>query len=115
MTPKDRPAAPIACALGLEDAAERKRRFEELCGRALVAQTLTDTGLRLRFRRCREVEDELRELVRLEADCCAFAAFEVTALADAMDLEVSTRLDAVDTVRRLFSPTRGRLREPSSL
>ncbi len=103
--PQDaRPVAPVACSLAPQDAAERRQRFAELCARALIDRVLTDTGLRLRFRRRSQVEDELRELARLEAGCCAFARFEVTAVGDAVHIEVSAAPDAFDTVRRLFGP-----------
>ena len=103
--PEDaRSVSPAACALGPEDAVERRRRFDELCSEALVDCTLTETGLRLRFHRRPQIEDALRELARLESDCCAFARFEVTVVGDAVQVDVSAPADAVETVRRLFSP-----------
>ncbi len=109
--PQDaRSASPAACSLGPRDAGERRRRFDELCTEALVDCTVTRTGLRLRFRRRPQIEAQLRELARLEADCCAFARFEVTGVGDAVQLEVSAPADAVDTGRRLFSPPQEKTR-----
>ena len=98
---------PAACSLAPTDAAERRQRFDALCRRALIDHTLTDTGLRLRFGRRPGVEDELRELARLEATCCGFARFEVTEVSDELHLEVIAPPEAVATTRRLFAPVAG--------
>ncbi len=93
----------VACSLTQDGMSERRRRWHELAGRAFVARTETGSGLRLEFRREAGVEDELFELARLERDCCAFAAWNVTTDGAHAVLDVTATGDqAVAAVQQMF-------------
>jgi hypothetical protein len=77
----------IACTLGTEDLALQSKRWTELRVRAGLDRTATADGLVIRFRREPGVEEELRELVSVERQCCAWAEWSV----DAEDEQVVLR------------------------
>src|SRR5579864_167740 len=81
--------APAVCSLNRDELADRGRQWHRLAERAFVERVPTEKGLRLVFRREDGVEDELRELTRLEQECCAFADWRVDATDDRVVLEVS--------------------------
>jgi hypothetical protein len=61
-------------------------------------------GLRLSFPA--RAEMELRELARLERDCCAFASWDVTRQGDRAVLEITAEGEAVAAVQALFASSR---------
>jgi hypothetical protein len=63
---------PLACSLGAADLRVRAERWRALGRKALVASGRDGAVVRLTFSRSAGVEEELRELVRLEGGCCAF-------------------------------------------
>jgi hypothetical protein len=73
----DHGSAVVACTLGRGDLARRAARWEALAGRSLARAARTDGGLRLVFRADPGAADELSDLVALERECCAFAAWSV--------------------------------------
>jgi len=81
--------SPVACTLGTGDRAQRAARWGALAARALRQASRTEHGLRLVFGAGPGVEDELRSLVALERECCAFARWSVTAGGRRVTLEVS--------------------------
>ena len=64
---------PAACTLTSEAGSERRRVWQALADHALIEQVETERGVRLSYRTTTGVEAKLRELVILEAECCAFA------------------------------------------
>ena len=97
----DHPA--VACTLGAGDRAQRAARWEALTGRALRRASRTGRGLRLDFDAGPGVEDELRSLVVLETECCAFARWSVSAAGGQLTVEVSgDSEEAVAAARALF-------------
>jgi hypothetical protein len=71
-------AAPdIACDLSAANAATQEQRWLRLGRDAALGRAETPDGLELRFRDTAEVERELRDLVAVESDCCAWARWEV--------------------------------------
>jgi hypothetical protein len=99
---------PVACTLNGRAMEERRRRWDELAGRTLVARVETDRGLRLVFRAEAGVETELQELAALERDCCAFADWTVGSRGGDVVLEVSGSGDegvaAVQAMFRALTP-----------
>jgi hypothetical protein len=99
--------APIACSLEQGDLAERRVRWQELGARASVEVASTARGLRLVFRRDPGAEDELRELAALERECCAFAAWTVSAADGSVVLEISgDSAEAIAAVQSMFGSLR---------
>lgn len=93
---------PVACTLNNEQLSERRRRWHELAGRAVVVRTETGRGLLLAFRGD-GVADELRQLADLERDCCAFADWTVSEADGLVVLEVAgTGDEAIAAVHAMF-------------
>ncbi len=70
------PVSPIGCALSDADLSDRVRAWARVGRQGLVSRRRHPQGIVLRYRRDPEIEAEVRELVSLEHDCCAFLAFE---------------------------------------
>lgn len=93
----------VACTLGFGQMDERRRRWRELAGRAFAGRTETEEGIRLAFRQEDGVETELRELARLERECCAFADWSVAAVDGFVRLDVTgDGTEAVAAVHAMF-------------
>ena len=93
-------STPVACTLGVAGLAAQRRRWEELMARALTGRAETADGLRLTFRP--EAEAELRALVAVETECCAWAAWTVEPTAGAVVLDVRSADEGVATVHTMF-------------
>ena len=65
--------APIACTLGGTDYTERLAWIASLNHDGLLSHERHDSALELRY--VATVRDRVRELVRKEAECCAFLTF----------------------------------------
>ncbi len=97
-----RPEDPrITCSLQPLDRSDRRAVWERLCLRALRERRPIPTGMQLVFAPAEGVEEELHELTRLEAQCCAFAEWKVSRRAGAVVLDVTAPSEAVDAVRAL--------------
>jgi hypothetical protein len=97
---------PIACTLSPGQLDRRRERWRRLAARALAGSAPTRSGARLTFRRLPGVEEELRELARLEADCCSFARFEVRAREREVVLDVGAEgREAAAAARAQFLPS----------
>jgi hypothetical protein len=97
---------PIACTLSPAELDGRRERWQRLAARARAGSEPTAAGARLSFRPLPGVEEELRELARLEADCCAFARFRVHADERAVVLDVAADgPEAVAAARSMFLPS----------
>jgi hypothetical protein len=67
----------IACGLNGDDKAGQAERWLRLGRQAGRGRVETEDGLLLRFRDLPEVERELRALIAVESECCAWARWEV--------------------------------------
>jgi hypothetical protein len=94
---------PAACTLSSSEGAERRRVWRTLAEHALVEKRETDRGVTLSYTGGPGVEEKLRELVLLEADCCAFADWRVAPRADRVVLEVTAPEDSAPSVHAMFA------------
>jgi len=78
---------PIACTLSLEAMAPRVARIRSLAKRHLRAYRLADSSLQLIYDTA--ALDELRQIVSLEKECCAFLDFEIRTRVDAIELRIA--------------------------
>jgi MerR family transcriptional regulator, copper efflux regulator len=67
----------VACSLGPSELSQRGTRWTALMARADAQVTPTESGMRLTFAAGQGIFGELRELVGLERQCCAFATWSV--------------------------------------
>jgi hypothetical protein len=96
-------SVPVACTLGPGDMGRRAARWQALARHSLLHAARTDRGLRLVFRAGPEAAGELRELVALERDCCAFAVWSLDESGSEFTLDVTGDGDqAVGAVQSLF-------------
>jgi hypothetical protein len=95
--------APVACSLTSADLAAQGDRWKRLTATSLTERADTADGLRLAFRAGSESERELRELVAVETDCCAWAQWEVTASQDRLVLHVRSVGDGVAVLHGMFA------------
>ena len=83
---------PIACTLTGASLEERAAWLRRLGAAALIEGRREDFRLLLRFRP--EAADDVRQLVRAEAECCAFLRFEVDAGSREIALDVTGPAEA---------------------
>ena len=96
------PELPVACTLGAPDLRERRLEWEALLSGALLRIARTPEGVVLDLRNQPDGEREVRRLALLEAECCAFASWQVRADGDGLSLEVTAEPDAVPAVHAMF-------------
>ena len=94
---------PVACSLTAAGLAEQAGRWARLAARAMTARTKTADGLRLSFRPEPGIEDELRALAAVEAQCCPWATWMVRATATQLVLDVRASGDGVTTLHGMFT------------
>ncbi|HZC99489.1 MAG TPA: hypothetical protein VFA46_04635 [Actinomycetes bacterium] len=93
----------IACALDPAEFVDRRSVWEALAQVALKGLRPTADGVELVYAASEEVERLLHQLVRLENECCSFAAWRVSRRGeDELILDVTSEGDGVATVRALF-------------
>lgn len=81
---------------------DRRAIWERLAEQALCETRSTTDGVQLVYAGSEETERELRELARLEAQCCSFAEWRVGRSGDEVLLDVTSAGDGVTAVRALF-------------
>jgi hypothetical protein len=103
-------AEEVACTLTAADLAAQGNGWARLAARAMTGRALTDDGLRVSFRACAGdgVEDELRRLVAVERECCAWASWTVRA--DGADVVLEVRSAAPEGIAVLHGMLAGSLR-----
>jgi hypothetical protein len=94
----------IACTLSSAGLAAQAGRWEQLIAQALTGRTETADGLRMSFRPGTEVEEELRRLVAVEAECCSWASWAVETDAGATVLDVRSAGPGVVALHGMFRP-----------
>ena len=99
----NRTELPIACSLEAAELGDRRGIWESLSERALRELRPTTEGVRLVYAASEKVEAQLRELARLEAECCSFADWRVRRSGDELIVDVTAAGDGVTAVQALFS------------
>ena len=89
---------PIACTLGSEDHKDRRERWLRL----IEETRLTPRGVQLRLRNTGGVEEEARELVELERDCCSFARWAMVTDRPAVVVDITASGEGVKALHALF-------------
>lgn len=95
---------PIACTLTAADLVDRQHAWLKV---GTYGQSATEVpgGLAFTFRAVAGVDESLRELVRLEAHCCAWMTFALEPTADKLTLTVTgLGEDGERGVRESFAP-----------
>ena len=92
----------VACTLSDADLASQGARWEQLCRDAELERAFTDDGIKLIFRNAPAIESELRSLVAVESECCAWANWSVSNNGSDLVLGVSSTGDGVMTLHAMF-------------
>jgi hypothetical protein len=104
-TDPPRPTTPIACSLDAGGLRTQERRWAELLRGAGLDRAATVEGVALTFRASPDVERELRELVAVENECCAWAQWEVRPEGDGgLVMQASAGGDGVAVLQSMFPP-----------
>jgi hypothetical protein len=102
---RDEKLSPVlACTLSRGDLQAQARRWRLLWDEAGLDCSKTGDGVRLSFRGERMVEEELRALVAVERDCCAWARWEIRHENGELALHVSSTGAGIAALRR-FQPS----------
>jgi hypothetical protein len=102
-TEADIGTAPVACTLTTAGLAEQSGRWERLAARALTERAKTEHGLRLSFRPEPGAEEELRQLVAIENECCRWASWTVRTHAGQIVLDVRSAGDGIAALHNMFT------------
>jgi hypothetical protein len=94
---------PIACTLTSAGLSTQIDRWKQLAVRAVTERLETADGLRISFRPESGVEDELRELVAVENECCAWADWNVEATAEQIVLDIRSSGEGLATLHGMFT------------
>ena len=98
--------APVACSLTPAGLADQAGRWARLAARAMTGCERTGHGIRVSFRPGPEAEEELRELVAVETQCCPWAAWTVHADGTRLVLDVRSAGDGVAALHAIFAGLR---------
>jgi len=101
-TPRTVAGAPVACALGTADLSAQAQRWRHLIASAGIARLDTPTGLRIEFRAGGAVAHELRRLVGIENECCAWAQWSVGVAPNNLTLDVTSTGDGISAIRHML-------------
>jgi hypothetical protein len=96
-------AAPVACTLTSAGLAAQAGRWQQLAARAMTARTETAHGLRISFRAVAGAEEELRDLVAVENECCPWADWAVKPDQGQLVLEVRSTGTGIATLHTMFT------------
>jgi len=102
-TEADIGTAPVACTLTEAGLAEQTGRWERLAARALTERAQTEHGLRLCFRPEPSAEQELRQLVSVENECCRWASWTVRTHAGQIVLDVRSAGEGIAALHNMFT------------
>ena len=95
----------IACSLSPGEQAERLDAVARLSKKALFGAEQTSEGLRLHFSAGPGVEDELKQLIKAESECCPFLEFQLKPRQDELVLQVDGPEQAQPVIHDLFGLT----------
>jgi hypothetical protein len=93
----------MACSLDAGQIEGREKRWRRVAEGALITYGRSGDAARQRYRFSLEVERELKELIRLEAECCPFLDFQLHREADELVLEVKGPREAEPLVELFAS------------
>ncbi len=93
----------IACSLGAEGAAERRREWRALLDRVLVARTSVAGGVRIELQALPGVRQQVERLVLAERACCPFMAIDVLVTEALLVLTATAPAAGVVIVEELFA------------
>jgi hypothetical protein len=95
---------PLVCTLTDADYRDRETAWLKL-GPFVKASAAVPGGLTFTFARVTGLQDSLTELVRLEAECCAWMAFEMTESPAGIRLSITSHsAEGERGVREAFAP-----------
>ena len=98
---------PLVCTLTDADLRNRERAWLKL-RRFLTASEVVAGGLRFTFGPAIGLRDSLTELVRLEAECCAWMRFAMADFPDGVQLSITSKSAGGErAVREAFGPLAG--------
>jgi hypothetical protein len=98
---------PVACTLTSAELAAQRDRWERLAARAMTERSETADGLRICFRPEPGAEDELRELVAVEKECCRWADWTVEWDDGQIVLAVRAAGDGIAALHGMFTAMSG--------
>jgi hypothetical protein len=93
---------PIACTLGAAELTTLAGRWSVVRKRAELRRNETTDGLRLDFRVGDGVEDELRALVAVESECCAWAEWSVERHGDELRVSLTADGEGIEAAHGMF-------------
>jgi hypothetical protein len=94
----------LVCTLTAADYLDREAAWLKIAGYLRTSAAIAG-GLSFRFAPTRGLRDSLTELVRLEAECCAWMAFAMSDSPDGITLSItSISEDGERAVRETFAP-----------
>jgi hypothetical protein len=94
----------LVCTLSTADYRDRETAWLKL-GDFIQSSTAVPGGLRVQFAPARGLAASLTELVRLEAECCAWMAFAMSESPEGIGLSItSTGDDGERAIREAFGP-----------
>jgi hypothetical protein len=101
------PEAPIACTLNAAALTDRAGAWRDVIAASLRSRADTEDGVALTFDAA--VEARVRELVALEAECCAWFEGRIARSGDAVVLTLhAAGDDGRDVLRAMFAGTAAR-------
>ncbi len=86
-----------------DDRPGRAKRPLRLAARALIERAETEHGLRLSFRPEPGAEEELRQLVAVENECCRWARWTVDTRAGQIVLDARSSGDGISSLHNMFT------------
>jgi hypothetical protein len=100
----DRKLSPVvACTLGNDDLGAQAERWRRVRSEAGLGRMETADGLRLTFRDGTQVEEELRALVAVENECCAWARWDVRREDGELVMHVRSTGTGIAALHTMFS------------
>lgn len=95
----------VACTLTAADLAAQSQRWETLLAGAMTIGAVAETadGLRISFRPGPGAEQELRALIAVEAQCCAWATWTLERTPEAIILEVRSTAEGIIALHTMFT------------
>jgi hypothetical protein len=100
----------VACTLGKDDLGAQAERWRRVRSEAGLERRETADGLRLTFTGGTEVEEELRALVAVENECCAWARWDVLRADGELAMHARSTGQGIATLHAMFSEPPGKPR-----